>query len=319
MAQIRPLNAGGCTFRKIMKGIGFTVNQEDTSTYYLNLPAEIMAFISSNLDEGINGLVGISITVMANGFKFNQPGLISKFLEVNASNLTACSPFPAKCVLETLKGLSMDKEYFKKIGRLLLIAKGSWPDITYAINYLPCFSLGPTLAPWDVLLHLIDYLQFTSNEGIFILRQTETSIFCCVDTNRSTHGFILFHRDNPIAWQSKWQTMVAVSMAQSKYLALSFAAKECLWISHVFAPIMRTPISTLMSDNKTEIVIATDSISRKQTCHLIREFNVINEYIVIRKIALNWVSTQEKLADIMTIILGHIALRHITVSIIHCC
>ncbi|MBW0572087.1 hypothetical protein O181_111802 [Austropuccinia psidii MF-1] len=145
---------------------------------------------------------------------------------------------------------------------------------------------------------------------------------CYVDANwggeasRSTHGYILFHGSNPIAWKSKRQATVAASTAQAEYLALSFAAKESLWISHLFAPILKTLTPTLLSDNKTEIGIANDMVSCKQTHHLIREFNMIKEYIVEGKIMLEWVLTKNQLADIMTKSLGFIAPKHITDSIV---
>ncbi|MBW0542359.1 hypothetical protein O181_082074 [Austropuccinia psidii MF-1] len=335
--------------QEILRNIGFVVNLEDTSTYYFDSPMgqamlwihvddgslaassnELLSFISSKLDDAlkikwddvINGLVGILITATSDGFKFHQPDLISKLLETDASNITARSPLPAKCALESSTGGSMDKEYLRRIGMLLYIAQGSRPDISYAVNYLARFSLGPTSSHWDALRHLIGYLRFTQHEGILLSKCAETSIRCYVDANwggeanRSTHGYILFHGDNPIAWQSKRQALVAGSTAQAEYLALSFAAKECLWISHLFAPILRSPIPNLLSDNKTAIGIATDSVSRKQTRHLIREFNVINEYIVRGKIRLDWISTKEQLADIMTKSLGHVALKNINASIL---
>ncbi|MBW0500251.1 hypothetical protein O181_039966 [Austropuccinia psidii MF-1] len=317
----------------ILKDIGFVVNQEDTSTYYLHSEkgqamlwihvddgvlaassVELMELISSKLDDAlkikwdgeVTGLVGISIIPVSHGFKFHQPDLINKLLNLEPSNVTTRSPLPIKCSLESSKHGVMDKEYLKHIGILLYIAQGSCPDISYAVNYLARFSIGPTVAHWDALRHLISYMRFTSDKGIFISKPVKNLVRCYVDANwggeasRSTQGYILFHGDNPVAWQSKRQATVAASTAQAEYLALSFAAKECLWISHLFAPILQKPIPTLLSDNRTAIGIAADLVSQKQTRHLIREFNVINEYVVKGKILLDWVSTKDQLADIMT-------------------
>ncbi|MBW0527999.1 hypothetical protein O181_067714 [Austropuccinia psidii MF-1] len=336
----------------ILKNIGFWVNQEDTSTYYMDSglgqamfwihvddgalaasSAELMDFISSRLDkalrikwdERVNNLVGVSITPFADGFKFHQPDLILKLLSIDTSNITARSPLPAKCALESQKTGVLDKEYLRRIGILLYIAQGSRPDISYAVNYLARFSIGPTVEHWDALRHLIGYLRFTHDKGIFISKSTASLMRCYVDANwggeasRSTHGYILFHGTNPIAWQSKRQATVAASTAQAEYLALSFTAKESLWISHLFAPILKIPTPTLLSDNKTAIGIANDTVSRKQTRHLIREFNVINEYVVRGKIMLEWISTKDQLADIMTKSLGFITLKHIADSIISSC
>ncbi|MBW0538074.1 hypothetical protein O181_077789 [Austropuccinia psidii MF-1] len=336
----------------ILKDSGFSINQEDTSTYHLDselgqamlwihvddgaLTASLEELIKSlslkldkalriKWDENVSNLVGISITPLAEGFKFHQPDLIRKFLDIDASNITACSPLPVKCSLESPSHGVMDKEYLRRIGILLYIAQRSWPDISYAVNYLARFSMGPGIDHWNALRHLIGYLRFTPSKGILISKSSEPLIHCYVDANwggeasRSTHGYIIFHGTSPIAWQSKRQATVAASTAQAKYLALSFAAKECLWISHLFSPILQNPTPILLSDNKTAIGIATDTVSHKQTCHLIREFNLINEYIVKGKMMLDWVSTRDQLADIMTKSLGYISLKNVTDSIMCWC
>ncbi|MBW0526968.1 hypothetical protein O181_066683 [Austropuccinia psidii MF-1] len=105
--------------------------------------------------------------------------------------------------------------------------------------------MGPTIVHWDALRHLIGYLWFTHDKGIFISKSVGSSMHFYVDANwggearRATHGYILFQGTNPISWQLKRQAMVVDSTAQAEYLDLSFAAKKSLWISHLFAPILK--------------------------------------------------------------------------------
>ncbi|MBW0582543.1 hypothetical protein O181_122258 [Austropuccinia psidii MF-1] len=99
-----------------------------------------------------------------------------------------------------------------------------------------------TSTHWNALEILIAYLRGTKDLGILISTGNgENKLTCYVDVNwggegnRSTHSYLLLHGKNPIAWQSKRQVIAASSTAQAEYIALSFAAKECLWISHLFA------------------------------------------------------------------------------------
>ncbi|MBW0536704.1 hypothetical protein O181_076419 [Austropuccinia psidii MF-1] len=206
---------------------------------------------------------------------------------------------------------NMDKPYLKRIGILLYISQACRPDISFAVNYLARFSLSTDQSHWDALENLIAYMRGTKDMGILISKSNESSeIECFVDANwggegsRSTHGYIIMHGINPIGWQSKRQTTVASSTAQSEYMALLFAAKEVLWIYHLFLVILQNQIPILLSDNRTAIGISTESMNRKQTRHLIREFNTINEFIVTNKLKLKWVSTNQQLADILTKPLG---------------
>ncbi|MBW0561382.1 hypothetical protein O181_101097 [Austropuccinia psidii MF-1] len=146
----------------ILKNIGFCVNQEDTRAYYMD--SKLDKALRVKWDERVNNSVGISITLLADGFKFHQPDLILKLLNIDASNITSCLLLPIKCDLESGKGGSMDKEYLRRIGLLLYIAQGSWPDISYAVNYLARFCMGPTVEHWDALRNLIVYLRFTHDK-----------------------------------------------------------------------------------------------------------------------------------------------------------
>ncbi|MBW0519991.1 hypothetical protein O181_059706 [Austropuccinia psidii MF-1] len=124
--------------------------------------------------------------------------------------------------------------------------------------------------------------------GIQISKNKKSQEFkCFVDANwgregnRSTHGYLIMHGNNPISWQSKRLTTIASSTAQAKQMALSFAAKETLWLYHLLLNILKNPVPTLFSDKKTAVGISTESMNRKQTPHLIRDFNTIKEYISI--------------------------------------
>ncbi|MBW0508826.1 hypothetical protein O181_048541 [Austropuccinia psidii MF-1] len=125
------------------------------------------------------------------------------------------------------------------------------------------------------------------------------------------------HGKNPIAWKSKQQVIIASLTAQAEYIALLFVAKEFLWISHLFESTTGGLVPYMLSDNKTAIGIANDSLSRKQTRHLIREFNLINEYIVRGKIHLDWTATNDQLVDILTKRIGSIKTKQLTDVVNH--
>ncbi|MBW0474865.1 hypothetical protein O181_014580 [Austropuccinia psidii MF-1] len=164
--------------QRILKYIGFIVNQEETSEYYLDselgqemlwihvddgaLTAsseELLKFLSLKLDEALwikwdkstNNLVGISITPSADGFKFHQPDLIHKLLDIDGSNITTQWPMPIRFLLESQSHGVMDKEYIRRIGMPLYIVQGSCPDISYSVNYVACFSMGPSVDHWNSL------------------------------------------------------------------------------------------------------------------------------------------------------------------------
>ncbi|MBW0567837.1 hypothetical protein O181_107552 [Austropuccinia psidii MF-1] len=236
--------------KNILLKIGFKSNGEDPSTYTLDHNGEqvilwihvddgaltassvnLINWISNQLneylkikwDERIKGLVGISNNETDEGFKFSQHELIEKIINLSPSNIISKSPLPTNCQLESnFSCRNMDKPYLKRIGMLLYVAQASRPDIAYAVNYLARFSLSTDDSHWEAMNHLIAYLQNTKNMGIVISKKNKSlEMNCFVDANwggegnRSTHGYLVMHGMNPIAWQSKRQTTIASSTAQA--------------------------------------------------------------------------------------------------------
>ncbi|MBW0535343.1 hypothetical protein O181_075058 [Austropuccinia psidii MF-1] len=141
---------------------------------------QLNAFLKIKWDKHTNGLVGISIKETNEGFKFSQPDLINKLVNLTPSNIVAKTPLPA--------------------------------------NYQ---------SHWDALELLIAYMRGTKDMGILISKSNKSSEMKCFfdanwggEGNRSTHGYIIMHGVNPVGWQSKKQTTIASSTAQSEYMAL---------------------------------------------------------------------------------------------------
>ncbi|MBW0556516.1 hypothetical protein O181_096231 [Austropuccinia psidii MF-1] len=198
--------------KEVLQAVGFTANGEDPSTYtfqkdgqhamlwihvddgaLMASSSETLNWITNQLnthlkikwDATIKGLVGISIEETAEGFHFSQPDLITKLVNLNLSNITAKTPLPPNCKLESSFSLNkMDKPYLKRIGMLLYIAQASRPDISYAVNYLARFSMNTTQHHWDALENLIAYLRGIMYDGILIRKHRDIQqMTCYVDAN----------------------------------------------------------------------------------------------------------------------------------------
>ncbi|MBW0577913.1 hypothetical protein O181_117628 [Austropuccinia psidii MF-1] len=223
-------------------------------------------------DIAISGLVGSTIEKLNEGFKFYQPELIDKLINLTESNVTTKSPLPIGCKLESNASKEMDKPYLQQIGILLYIAQASRLDISHAVNYLAIFSMGTDKSHWLALDHLISYVRGTRHMCILIANANKSpEMKCYIDANWGgegdclTHGYLVMHGKNPISWQSKRKTTVASSNAQAEYMSLSFAVRECILIANLFWLILGDLIPNMLSNNKAAVRISTASMGRKQT------------------------------------------------------
>ncbi|MBW0501751.1 hypothetical protein O181_041466 [Austropuccinia psidii MF-1] len=142
--------------KQILLKIGFIANKEEPSTYSFESKEgkamlwihvdngaitassnKLMTYLVSQLndklkikwDEEINKIVGLTIEKGRKGYKFHQQELMENIIHLNPRNITALSPLPHNCQLESHKATQIDKEYLRRIGILLYIAQGSRPNI----------------------------------------------------------------------------------------------------------------------------------------------------------------------------------------------
>ncbi|MBW0479790.1 hypothetical protein O181_019505 [Austropuccinia psidii MF-1] len=112
------------------------------------------------------------------------------------------------------------------IGSLAYLVGGSRPYLAFAINYLVCHSMGPTMENWELLDHVIGYLLRTHNCGIQLrLGNLSLTLWSNAgwggDLKPLQIGFIIQLGEAPVIWGSKRQTVVALSTCAAEYVALS--------------------------------------------------------------------------------------------------
>ena len=72
-----------------------------------------------------------------------------------------------------------------------------------------------------------------------------------------------------ISWLRKKQAVVALSTSEAKYIALSLATQETVWLRRLFTE-LNLPIQsvTTMEDNQGAIAIAKNPVAYSRTKHI---------------------------------------------------
>ncbi|MBW0529651.1 hypothetical protein O181_069366 [Austropuccinia psidii MF-1] len=241
--------------------------------------------------------------------------MINKLITLSTDSFTAHEPLPMAS-LKSNAATQMDLEYLSRIGMILYLAQATRPDIMYAVNYLARFAMGTDHSHWGALNHLIAYVRTTKDCKIIIDsvgKRKKMKIY--VDANwggegwRSQHWYCGFLMGSMISWNSKRESCVAASTCQAQYMALSFGEREALWLLHNIEVVVGQIVPTILLDNQSAVKIAGNVGSRKKSRHIEREFHIINELIVMKKVSLEWVPTRSQLVDIFTKALGRIKLQ----------
>ena len=118
-------------------------------------------------------------------------------------------------VKESMKNIP----YALAVGNLMYAQVCTRPDIAYAFGVLGRYQSNPGMDHWRAVKKVMRYLQGTKNY-MLMYRQTnnldlvgysDADFAGCVDSRKSTSGYIFIMAGGTVSWRSVKQTLIATS------------------------------------------------------------------------------------------------------------
>ncbi len=145
--------------------------------------------------------------------------------------------------------------YMKVVGTLLHLVTCTRPDLAHAVGLLCRFNHAPGPTHVAAAKSVLRYMCGTKHRGVsYTTTSTPLQGYCDsdyagdVDGRKSTTGWIWTKNGGPISWQSKVQSVMALSTCEAEYYGAGSATKEALWLrkplSDFGLPVATLPIFT---------------------------------------------------------------------------
>lgn len=190
------------------------------------------------------------------------------------------------------------------------MTQGTRPDIAFAVNQASRFNLKHSEIHWQAVKRIFRYLKGTIDHKLTYQREEQPKLhaFCDsdwasdVDSRRSCTGYVVRLGDTAIAWNSKKQSIVALSSTEAEYIALATALQEIIWLKNLFDELTFVhgePVKVYV-DNQSAIQLANTPGYRQRTKHIDIRYHRIREEINAGVIELAHVSTNVMVADALT-------------------
>eukprot|EP00253_Pinus_taeda_P004156 PITA_04156 len=169
--------------------------------------------------------------------------------------------------------------YRQLIGSLMYLVN-TRPDICFAVNTMSQFMCEPRKVHW--------WLQNT---------------FCgCAYDRKSTSGCCFGLGSAVVSWFSRKQQSVALSSAEAEYMAVSLASCEAIWLRKMLFGLFGQPLrpSMIYCDNQSCIKLTENPIFHDKSKHIGIRYHFIRDYVQKGAVKLEYISTNEQVADIFT-------------------
>ena len=103
------------------------------------------------------------------------------------------------------------------------------------------------------------------------------SLVNMAEDHHAISGYAFILHGGAISWLAKWQEIISLSTTESEYVAMTYAAKEALWLCSLLSQLFDTnlELTTLFSDNQSAIALTKDHQYHTHTKHIDIHFHFI--------------------------------------------
>ena len=233
------------------------------------------------------------------------------------------------------KASEVDPTYYRSmVGSILYASITCRPDIAYTVKELSRFLVKPTQAHLAAARRCIMYLHETKDKGLLYSSHGENSnqfslyqkrVWSSKPVNKplgysdadwagevpgrkSTSGYVFMLNGAAISWSSRTQSVVALSTTEAEYYALCEATKEALHVQKMLAELKQVSAEEtvlIFEDNQACAQWSKmDGLDHNRTKHIDIRYHMIRDNVKKQKVHIDYIPTQEMVADIMTKPLG---------------
>jgi hypothetical protein len=200
--------------------------------------------------------------------------------------------------------------YRQLIGSLMYLVN-TRPDICFVVNTLSPFMVEPRRVHWvatkQVLRYLcgtVDYgLDYQRGDGVRLASYTDSDWAGCVSDRKSTSGCCFGLGSAVVSWFSRKQKSVALISTEAEYMA---ANCEALWLRKLLVGLFDVQLrpTVIYCDHHSCIKLSENPVFHDRSKHIEIRYHFIHDYVQRVVVELQYISTEEQVAHILTKALG---------------
>ena len=146
--------------------------------------------------------------------------------------------------------------------------------------------------------------MYRRTDNLEVIGYSDSDFAGCIDSRKSTSGYIFMMASGAVSWRSAKQTLTATSTMEAEFVSCFEATSHGVWLKsfisglRIMDSIFR-PLK-IYCDNSAAVFMAKNNKSGSRSKHIDIKYLAIRERIKEKKVVIEHVSTELMIADPLT-------------------
>uniref|UniRef100_A0A2N9GAP2 Reverse transcriptase Ty1/copia-type domain-containing protein n=1 Tax=Fagus sylvatica TaxID=28930 RepID=A0A2N9GAP2_FAGSY len=202
--------------------------------------------------------------------------------------------------------------YTSAVGSLMYAQTCTRPDISFAVGMLGRYQSNPGMDHWKAAKKVMRYLQGTKDfmltfrrfDSLKVTSYSDSDFARCIDSRKSTFGYLFMLVGGAISWKSAKQTIIASSTMEAEFVACFEATVHGLWLRNFILGLgivdfVSKPLR-IYCDNSAAVFFSINDKYSKGEKHMELKYLTLKEDVQKQRVSIEHISTQLMVADPLT-------------------
>ena len=208
--------------------------------------------------------------------------VLQRFQMENANAVSTPPSTPFKLSVKHNPSNEAEKAYMNRVpyasavGSLMYAMVCTRPDIAHVVGTVSQFLSNLGREHWNAVKWILRYLHGTIDMKLCfggdkpnLVGYLDSDIVGDIDSKKSTSGYLINFAEGVVAWKSRLQRCVALSTTEAKFIAITDACKELLWLKKFLQELgFRQDNYSLLVDSQSAIHLGQNPTFHSRSKHI---------------------------------------------------
>ena len=147
-------------------------------------------------------------------------------------------------------------------------------------------------------------LMYRRTDSLEVIDYSDADFTGCVDSRKSTSGYIFKLADGVVSWRSTKQTLNATFTMETEFVSYFEASSHGVWLKRFISGLRivdsTSRSSKLYYDNSATVFMAKNNNSESRSKHIDIKYLVIRERVKEMKVVIEHISIESMIANSLT-------------------